>query len=235
MKHLDVHSLILLAVGLFALQTAQAQGTTTYLSSLSQTSTGSEPVGSNSWLAAGFYTGFNTGGYVLNSVQLGITDASGNPDNFTVLLCVQSSFPAAILPGNSIGTLSGSLDPVTDGIYTYTAPSNLILSPRTLYYVVLAAGTTVTNGAYGWSESAYPPIISSGWAVDNEVLYSTGTALGNRIWSYTPYLGIAQFAINATAVPEPAIPNLLSLGVLAFCWWIKMAQKSAGATRRQCH
>jgi hypothetical protein len=44
---------------------------------------GSPSVASDSWLAAEFGTGTDASGYVLNSVQLGMTDASGNPSGFT--------------------------------------------------------------------------------------------------------------------------------------------------------
>ena len=73
----------------------QAQGTMTYLSSLSQSSTGSDPVGSDSWLAAIVWNGNNPGGYSLDSIQLGMADASGFPSNFTVMLytaCWRSSY-----------------------------------------------------------------------------------------------------------------------------------------------
>jgi hypothetical protein len=59
---------------------------TAYLSNLGQSSTGSLAVGSDSWLAASFGTGTNEGGYELNSIQLAMTDASGNPSGFTVMI-----------------------------------------------------------------------------------------------------------------------------------------------------
>jgi hypothetical protein len=85
-----------------------------------------------------------------------MADASGNPSGFTVML-YSAIGNLAVLPGSSLGTLSGSTDPATGGIYTYTAPSNLTLSSTTLYFIVLTAGTAVANGAYTWSESSYPP------------------------------------------------------------------------------
>jgi hypothetical protein len=76
-------SISMFVAGLLAQQLALAQGTTTYLSNLGQASAGSLAVGSDSWLAAPFGTGFNAGGYVLDSAQLSLTDASGN--RYTVL------------------------------------------------------------------------------------------------------------------------------------------------------
>src|ERR1035441_8828957 len=149
--------IILLAIPVFALavlppQILQAQGTT-YLSNLDQSSVGSLPVGSNSWVAAGIYTGTNPGGYVLNSIQLAMTDASGNPSGFMAMLYNPLHGGPPSGPGTSLVTLNGSLNPVTAGTYTYAAPSNLTLPPHNEYFIVLTAETAVANGAYEWSLS----------------------------------------------------------------------------------
>ena len=73
-------------VGLLTQRVTQAQGTLTYLSNLGQPSSGSDIVGSNSWLFTTFRVGTNPNGYVLNSIQLEMTDASGTPSGFTVML-----------------------------------------------------------------------------------------------------------------------------------------------------
>ncbi|MGA3213100.1 MAG: choice-of-anchor R domain-containing protein, partial [Terriglobales bacterium] len=131
--------------GLLTPQLLQAQGTT-YLSNLDQSSAGSLAVGSDSWLAGIFTTGLNPGGYVLNSIQLAMTDASGSPGGFMVMLYAPAI--GGILPGSSLGTLNGSLNPVTSGIYTYTPAATLTLAPNVPYSIVLTAGTAVANGAY---------------------------------------------------------------------------------------
>ena len=141
--------IIMLALALLTQQTIQAQGTMTYLSNVDQASAGSLAVGSDSWLAAPFRTGSNASGYLLNSIQLGMTDASGNPSGLTVML--YSMAVSSALPGHSLGTLDGSLNPVTGGIFAYTPTGNLTLSPNEYYFIVLTAGTTVANGAYDWS------------------------------------------------------------------------------------
>lgn len=192
-----------------------------YYPNLGLSSTGSAAVGSDSWLAAGFFTGDNASGYLLNSVQLGMADASGSPSDFMVMLYGPPTIPAAVVPGSSLGTLAGSLNPAIGGIYTYTASPNLVLSPSTYYFVVLTAGTAIANGAYEWSESAYPPSIND-WGANNAVLHSSNGTSG---WSPTPYLGIAQFAIDATDVPEPGILSLFVLGGLGFLW----PRRKAGA------
>ena len=223
MKYLIIGGIIVLVIGLFVPQIVQAQGTT-YLSNLGQPSTSSLPVGSDYWLAAFFGTGNNAGGYLLNSVQLGMTDAIGNPSDFTVMIYDVGGIGEGV-PESSLVTLSGSANPTTSGIYTYTDDSNIILSPGS-YFIVVTAGTTVANGAYSWSESAYPPSIND-WGVGNGVLHSSNGISG---WtsdpSPYPYSGIAQFAINATAVPEPGVSGLLglsALGALVFSFHLRKA------------
>jgi hypothetical protein len=209
----NIIGIIILMVGLLAPQITRAQGIV-YVSNLGQASTGSDSVGSDSWLAMGFDTGTNASGYVLDSVQLGITDATGNPSGFTVMLCAQNyNNPAGPFPGSSLETLNGSANPSTGGIYTYTDASDLILLPSTDYFIVLTAGTTVANGAYEWSvtgignNSSYNP--SGGWLGGlGPVLHSSN----GSSWSDSPGTTFAQFAIDATAIPEPSSSLLILLG-----------------------
>jgi hypothetical protein len=84
-----------------------------------------------------------------------------------------------------------------------------MLSPNTDYFIVLTAGTAVDNGAYNWRERAYPPSGIDNWRAGNGVLHSSN---GTSAWSATPYLGIAQFSITATAIPEPSWARLLLFG-----------------------
>jgi hypothetical protein len=203
-------TIIMFVAGLLTQQIVQGQGTT-YLSSLSPNSTGNVLVGSDSWLAAGFRTGPNPDGYLLDSVQLGMADATGNPSGFAAMLYSSTTVVGAF-PKSSLGTLTGSLNPTTAGIYTYTPTSTLTLSPSTFYFVVLTGDTPVANGAYSWSESAYPPSVND-WVAFNGVMQS---ANGTSPWQSTPYLGMAQFQINATLVPEPGVLTLFALGGVFF-------------------
>ena len=214
MKKTFIFGIIVLAVALLASQIVQAQETT-YLSNVGEPSTGSLAVGSDSWLADGFYTGNNGSGYILNSVQLGMADASGDPNGFTVMIFSSSIGGVDVYPVSSLDTLNGSTDPTTVGIYTYTPAANLTLLPDTGYYIVLTAATAVANGAYDWSYSNYSYDPSGGWqaplaggAVDN---YQSSN--GTR-WNYLLSDGVSQYAINATAVPEPSELALGALGAL---------------------
>lgn len=213
MKNIVLGSVAALATALLSPHAAQAQGTTLYLSSLSQTYTGSAAVGSDSWLTDRFSTGSNPGGYTLDSVQLGMADASANPSGFAAMLYSSTGLPAGIFPGSNLGTLLGPASPSIAGVYSYTPAASLRLSPGTDYFVVLTAATAVASGAFNWGLSAYPPTTAgAGWGEGNGVFRSANGASG---WSAAgPYLGTAQFAIYATAIPEPGALSLALLGGL---------------------
>lgn len=190
----------------------RTQGTITYLSNLGEASVGTYAIGNNSWVAVGFGTGNNAGGYSLNSIQLEIADATGNPSGFSVML-YSSVSGSAILPGSSLGALDGPLDPSTAGVYTYTPPSNLVLPPSSIYFIVLTSGTAIADGAYEWSLAgtySYNP--NDGWGVFNRE-GSIGEFLSSQNGSsWIGNGGNFQFAITATAIPEPSMSWLLLLG-----------------------
>ena len=204
--------------GLFAPQITAAQGTT-YLTNLGQASNGSLAVGNDGWLAIPFLTGNNSSGYSLDSVQLAMTDASGNPSDFTVMLDVAFNL---ISPGSSLGTLNGSLNPATGGIYTYTPDSNITLLAGRQYFIVLTAGTAVGTGAYDLStagKSSYNRI--GNWAEGNFAGGTLSTSIDGQNWNEAEII-FPQFAIYATPVPEPSTEMLLSFGgilLLGFGRW----------------
>jgi hypothetical protein len=195
---------------------------------LDQASAGSLAVGSDSWLALGFTTGFNASGYTLDSIQLAMTDASGTPSGFTAYLYSADIGTGVFwIPGSSLGTFSGSLSPVRGGIFTYTPTSTMTLSVNTTYFVVLNAGTAVANGAYGLSytdSSSYNS--SEGWAGPFEqggISTSTSEVQGHPIWGITSG-EYGQMAINATDVPEPGVLGLFGFGGLCVLWHRRKAK-----------
>jgi hypothetical protein len=215
MKKLIIGSVIILT-GILAPHITQAQGSMTYLSNLDKASIGSFAVGSNSWLAASFATGNNADGYVLDSIQLGVTNASGNPGGFTVML-YSAIRNVDFFPGSSLDTLDGSLNPLTDGIYTFTSISNLLLAPTTVYFIVLTAGTAVASGAYESSIAIENYSPSDGWRAPVGVgMIDNYQSDDGSTWGSRP--GSLQFAINAIPVPEPGVLGLFSLGGVAFLW-----------------
>ena len=157
--------------------------------------------------------GTNSDGYVLNSIELAMANASGNPSGFTVTLYIVGT--AAPYPEYNLGTLNGSLNPVTAGIYTYTPAATLILFPNVAYDIVLTAGTAVANGAYEWSYAginSYNP--SGGWSTlgfDGAGAWTSSNGLYPFPWTGNGD-AFPQFAVNATPVPEPSTLGLLALG-----------------------
>ena len=211
MKRAILLAIPALALAVLSPQVAEAQGTL-YVSNLGLTSSGSSPVGHDSWLAVDFRTGTNAGGYSLNSFQVVLADASGNPSGFTAMLYTEVG-AASPTPGSSLGTLNGSLNPATGGIYTYNPASNLTLSWNTDYCIVLTSGTAVANGAYEWSvTSTFTPTLIGGWH-GGDALFPSSDGLN---WGYTHVY--AQIALYATAVPEPSSLGLLVLGGFFLVW-----------------
>ena len=212
MRKTVISGIIASVFGLLAPQIIQAQGTT-YLSNLDQSSVGSVAVGSDSWLAGIFNTGTNySGGYVLNSIQLAMANASGNPSGFQVMLYRAGGGGGE--PGALLGTLNGSLNPVTAGIYTYTPTATLTLPIRGIYDIVLTAGTAVADGAYQWSGVGMNPFQGrDDWntlgAAGGFLTSSSNGSLLSWIHNGSAF---PQFAINATAVPEPGVLSLFVLG-----------------------
>lgn len=172
----------------------QAQGTT-YFSGMGIASQGNYSIGSNSWGAAWFQTGNSPGGYSLNSISLLMGNSVGSPSGFSVRLWnFQTQQPVLTLTGSN---------PTTSGIYTFTAPS-FAMGLSQVYWFVVTSQTSIATGAYNW-------------------LYSNQLALGNA-WQGGGYNvssdGVNwtrdggrefQFAVNATAVPEPTALALLGL------------------------
>lgn len=172
----------------------QAQGTT-YFSSMGTPSQGTYSIGSNSWGSAWFQTGNSPGGYSLNSISLLMGNSVGSASGFSVRLWnFQTQQPVLTLTGTN---------PTTAGIYTYTAPS-FVMGSSQVYWFVVTSQTSVGTGSYNW-------------------LFSNQHALGNA-WEGAGYNvstdGVNwirdagrefQFAVNATAVPEPTTLTLLGL------------------------
>jgi hypothetical protein len=133
-------------------------------------------------------------------------NAIGSPSGFAVSL--YSANLNGPVPDTILGNMTGS-DPTTQGVYTYTSP-NLSLQSLTRYFIVVTSATPVSTGNYVWNIGSGGSMLLDGWRPGGDYLNSTdGTS-----WSaYRP--NPFQFAINATAIPEPATTSLIAIGVLA--------------------
>jgi hypothetical protein len=205
---------ITVVIGLLVQQVAQGQGTV-YLSNLDQTPTGNNAVGSDSWLAYGFLTGTNSTGYSIDSIQLGLANAAGNPNGFNVM--IYSSI-GDLTPGSSLSALSGSDNPSAAGNYTYTPASSLTLSAGTAYFIVVTGGTVVANGAYEWNYvDTYSYDENGGWVAPLGI-FSIANYQSSDGSSWNPVEGLSQFAITAEAIPEPGVLTLCALvGLSLLC------------------
>ena len=220
MKNLSIIGAVALLTTLFAQHHAQAQGTL-YVSSFGQSS-GSAGVASNAWRAQEIFTGSNSGGYSLDSIQLSVAQASGSPSDFAVMLYSSAGY-AGPLPATSLGTLSGSASPSMAGIYTYTPGAQITLAPSTAYYIVMTAGTAFLDGAYSLDMNAGPYSTSDGWG---EALFLR-SPVGNSAWFLdSQVLGVAQLAIYATPVPEPSTLALLFWASLFLVWHRRKAKQA---------
>ena len=195
---------------------AEAQGTM-FVSNLGQTPTDSALIGSNSWISQTFITGVNPDGYTLNSVQLLLNSASGDPNKFNVMVYAKTGDPSSLHnPGDSpifLDGLNGPTDPLNGGVFTYTS-SGLTLSPSTYYFIVATASSDMAQGAYVWS-AVNSLTHANGWTIDNNY-FSSSDGLS---WSWHARGDVFQMAINATAIPEPATCALLGVGLATLSLW----------------
>ena len=180
----------------------QAQGTV-YSSNLGNTPTGNFAVGSDSWIAQEFlWVGHTVNGVTLtppctlNSVQLLMDAASGNPSDFSVSIYTRR---ACGDPGTRLGTLIGDPDPRAPGVYTYTAAA-ITLSPSTGYFVVVTSEKAAAEGAYNWSTAFRPPQSFNGNLAIGYYFDSTDGVS----WSGHIRQDVGLMAIYGTPVPEPS-------------------------------
>ena len=182
---------------------AFAQGTT-YLSNLDAASAGSQTIASDAWVAAWFETPSGSDVYSLDSIQLLMNSPSGNPSGFSLVL-YNPFMP--LRPENILTTLSGS-EPSSPGIFTYTA-SGVSLLPATVYWFAVTGGTPAGAGGYQWNYADTVSLPVKGWFQGDSSQFSAD----GINWGRGP--AHQQFAINATAIPEPS--TLALVGLAGFC------------------
>jgi hypothetical protein len=205
---------IIFLCGLMALS-LKAQGTT-FLTSLGGSPIGNRSIGSDSWWGQAFVTGTNSLGYDLTSIDLQMTPPAGNPSGFR--LSLELGFihtPLGILPGS---------DPTTSSLFSFSGVG-VHLRPNTSYFLVATATSTTNNGAFKWSYASQPNRIND-WLMESRYHSFDGVSwlIDDRSTSF-------QFAINATAVPEPSSFVLLYMG--GSFLFARLARKSRSNVLRQ--
>jgi hypothetical protein len=187
------------------LQNVIAQGTT-YLSHLGSSADTGEGVQSDAWWAISFETGTAANGYNLNSMQLRMAGIAGNPSGFELSLYSNNGS----VPENSLDLLGGS-DPTGAGIYTFMA-SGITLSPSTIYWAVTTSSDSSLSGnSFYWAFDPDSYTSTDGWSLGVDFQSQDGTSW-NSGGGGSPF----TLAVNATAVPEPAIYSFTGLGLFAF-------------------
>jgi hypothetical protein len=196
-----------------------------YSSNLADNSAGSFTVANNSWIAQELvWEGYIVNGVmltpncILNSVQLQMNTASGNPGSFTV--SIYTAGPSG--PGTSLGTLTGSFNPANPGIYTYTTPG-ITLSPANAYFVVLDSATPSGQGAYNLDYTTSNNEVSSGWTINNVTGYLTiedeyCVSADGLSWSSHIRQNTAQMAIYGTPVSPGLSVGGDGLGNVKIVW-----------------
>ena len=187
----------------------QAQGTL-YLSNLGEGSSGGAAVASDAWAAAFFQTGFNIpGGYTLDSIQLSFSESSGSPIGLSVSIYQPNR---TSLLGNYLGSLSGA-DPTAAGVFTYVSTSPIPLNWGQGYVIVVTAETSLAQGAFFWNQADSYSYSTALWPGS----YGSDISTDGVNWTGAGYP--FQFAIYATAIPEPATLALAALGLAALGFW----------------
>lgn len=183
------------------------QGSFTYFSTLdTASSNASLPISQDLWVAQGFLTGDNPGGYTLDSIDLLMGDADGNPGGgFTVSLYSNG----VRIPGENIGTLAGSSDPSVAGIYTYSG-EGLVLEGSTAYFIV-ASSSSADAGSYAWKIMELSPRTDPATIADDGWYATFSSRYDGTDWLRGSF-GYRQFGINAIAIPEPSTLALIGTG-----------------------
>jgi hypothetical protein len=166
----------------------------------------SPPATTNTIRGQEFFTGATAPGYRLNSVTLHLAGAAGTPGDFVLELYEGPVSGVAVGP---IGEFTVSSNPVAAGHHTFNFADDLILGPGTRYMIVASApdvaGNTVSR--YGWHLGNFQGSPAGAWGINGQWVSSIGAASWAPVRS-----GPFQFAIDATAVPEPASVALAAIG-----------------------
>ena len=190
---------------------------TIVFSNLGQTPTGSLAVGNNAWCAEEFFTGTNSGGYLLDSIQLQLGTPIGTPSGFSLSI-YDGNGVGGFTPGNLLQSLSGA-EPSASGVFTFQS-SGFLLNPNSSYFIVATAATPLTSGSFQWDTTSW---IDQAHVFD----FAAGGLLfqssDGHAWTYSRPNNFV-FAVYATTIPEPS--SLVLFGLAGSFLFTRLARKS---------
>ena len=207
MKKVYRWSVSFLAVAMINVTTGSFAQETTVFSNIGQSPIGSLAIGNNAWCAVEFLTSTNSGGYLLDSIQLRLDTPTGTPSGLNVAVYYSGLNGTFIQPVSFVQSLTGPA-PSGSGVFTFQS-SGLTLDPNRGYFVVATALTPAATGAYRWDITPWvqPPADVPYWG-PRPIIYQSSDGLN---WTGTRP-NIFEFAINVTTIPEPSNFALLGLG-----------------------
>ncbi len=185
-------------VGCYLVVLAQLASAATLLSNIGQTPVGSLAIANDSWRAERFFTGTNSGGYSLNSIQLQFGTPVGVPSGISLGIYDYNYDGNSTTPGNLLHSLTGA-DPSGNGVSTFQS-SGLVLKPYSTYFIVATATTPLTAGSFQWDITSW---------VDRAHVFDFGAggllyhSSDGQSWTISRPNNFV-FSVNATVVPEPA-------------------------------
>lgn len=179
------------------------------VSSITTPSSDGTQVRNSQWLADKFTTGSNLNLLTLSAIKIQFV-ASGGTGGYFVDIYTDSSGK----PGSLFAALTGSADPNTAGIFTYTPSGTVTLSASTTYWMVEGSTSSTVNfqPTYVNTPSSYT---NNGYTITGIYTYSANSGSS---WSGGGSDGPTQYSI--AVVPEPAtfagIAGVAGLGAAGY-------------------
>ncbi|HVU38562.1 MAG TPA: choice-of-anchor R domain-containing protein [Opitutales bacterium] len=179
------------------------------VSSITTPSSDGTQVRMGHWLADKFITGSNLNLLTLEAIKIQFVASSGTGGYFVDIYTDNSG-----VPGSLFAALTGSTNPNTAGIFTYTPSGTVTLAASTTYWMV--EGSTTSTANYQPTYITTPnPFVKNGWTITGNYTFTTNSGSS---WGGGASDGPTQYSI--VVVPEPAtfagIAGVAGLGAAGY-------------------